>query len=62
MADHPVRVDLERGHAEVDGEAIELTRTELLILSALLARAGKVVRCRELVERLWAPTCHRAIG
>ena len=50
-----VRVDASRGRAEVDGERIDLTPTEFQILTAMLSRAGKVVRRRELIERLWGP-------
>ena len=48
-------VDVERGRAEVAGEPLDLTATELRILAMLLGRAGKVVRRRELIERLWGP-------
>lgn len=59
-----VQVDLARGRAEVEGERIDLTPTEFQILTAMLSRAGKVVRRRELIERLWgpdAPVSERAI-
>ena len=54
-AERSVQVDLNRGRAEVDGERIDLTPTEFQILTAMLSRAGKVVRRRELIERLWGP-------
>lgn len=60
----PLRVDLDGGRAELEGRALDLTRTELQILAALAGRAGKVVRRRELIERLWgsdAPQSDRAI-
>jgi DNA-binding response OmpR family regulator len=49
----PLRLDLERGRAEVRGERIELTPTELSILALLVQREGRVVRRRELIEELW---------
>ncbi len=51
----PVQIDFERRRAEVDGERIDLTPTEFQILSALLSRAGRVVRRRDLIKRLWGP-------
>jgi two-component system phosphate regulon response regulator PhoB len=50
-----IQVDVDRGRAEVAGERLDLTPTELRILAMLVARAGKVVRRRELIERLWGP-------
>jgi two-component system phosphate regulon response regulator PhoB len=50
-----IQVDVERGRAEVAGERLDLTPTELRILAMLVARAGRVVRRRELIERLWGP-------
>lgn len=50
-----VQVDLERGRAEVRGRQVDLTPTELQILAALLSRVGRVVRRRDLIERLWGP-------
>ncbi len=54
-ASHAVEIDLERRRAEVEGERIELTPTEFQILAALLERAGRVVRRRDLIKRLWGP-------
>jgi len=48
-----LRIDLDRLRAEVAGRRIDLTPKELQILAELLASAGKVVRRRELIERLW---------
>jgi two-component system phosphate regulon response regulator PhoB len=59
-----VHIDAERGRAELRGAQLELTPTELEILSALVSQAGKVVRRRELIERLWgrdAPQSDRAV-
>jgi len=50
-----IRVDVDRGRAEVAGERLDLTPTELRILAMLVSRAGKVVRRRELIERLFGP-------
>lgn len=50
-----VQVDAARGLAEVEGQRIDLTPTELQILMAMIGQAGKVVRRRELIERLWGP-------
>ncbi len=54
-ASHAVQIDLERCRAEVEGERVELTPTEFQILAALLERAGRVVRRRDLIKRLWGP-------
>jgi DNA-binding response OmpR family regulator len=48
-------VDLGGGRVEVDGRHVDLTRKELMILAELVSPAGKVVRRRELIERLWGP-------
>lgn len=59
-----VRVDADRGCVELRGSRVDLTPTEFEILAALVSRAGRVVRRRELIERLWgrdAPHSERAV-
>jgi two-component system response regulator BaeR len=48
-----LRLDRERGRAELRGERLDLTPTEFDILSTLVQRSGRVVRRTELIERLW---------
>ncbi len=48
-----VYVDLERAKVEVNGDALELTKKEFLLLEALLRRRGKVVSYDFLIEYVW---------
>jgi two-component system phosphate regulon response regulator PhoB len=59
-----VSVDVSRGRAEVSGEPLDLTPTELQLLALLIAEAGRVVRRRALIDRVWggkAPRTDRTI-
>lgn len=58
--DHVVRcsgvsIDLRSGRVEVEGRAVPLTATEFRVLAALEAEKGRVVRRRDLIERLRGP-------
>ena len=64
--EHPsaLDVDAEGGRLWVEGESVDLTPRERALLIALAARAGRVVRRRELIQRLWgldAPHSERAV-
>lgn len=48
-----LRIDRERGRAELRGERVDLTPTEFEILATLVLRSGRVVRRTELIDRLW---------
>ena len=48
-------VDLERRMVTRNGELVELSRTEWLLLSHLAANAGKVVLHSELLTKVWGP-------
>jgi len=39
-----------------DGESVHLTRTEWLLLEALVTEPGKLVSQRQLLQRVWGPT------
>jgi two-component system phosphate regulon response regulator PhoB len=59
-----LRVDVSRGRAELCGERLDLTPTEFQLLALLVAEAGRVVRRRALIERVWgseAPHTDRAV-
>jgi two-component system phosphate regulon response regulator PhoB len=59
-----VSVDVAAGRAEVDGERVDLTPTEFQLLALLVAEAGRVVRRRTLIEKIWgekAPHTDRAV-
>ena len=59
-----LRAVLDDGRLEVEGKRVDLTPIELRIFAELLERTGKVVRRRELIERIWggdAPLSDRAI-
>lgn len=45
--------DLSSGHAEIDGEPLVLARRELLVLEALMRRAGRVVLRANLEEAVY---------
>ena len=50
-----VEIDLERRFMTRDGELVQLSRTEWLLLQHLAANAGKVVLHTELLTKVWGP-------
>ncbi|CAN5592891.1 response regulator transcription factor [soil metagenome] len=50
-----VEIDLERRIVRRDGEIVQLSRTEWLLLQHLAANAGKVVLHTELLTKVWGP-------
>jgi len=50
-----VEIDLERRTVSRDGELVQLSRTEWLLLQHLAANAGKVVLHTELLTKVWGP-------
>jgi DNA-binding response OmpR family regulator len=57
-------IDVRSGRAEVAGEPIDLTQKEFELLSTLVQQAGRVVRRRDLIQRLWGdapPQSDRAV-
>jgi len=50
-----VVIDSSAGRVEVQGRRVALTPTELRVLVALVAEKGRVVRRRDLIERLRGP-------
>jgi two-component system KDP operon response regulator KdpE len=50
-----VEVDLERRIVRRDGEIVQFSRTEWLLLQHLAANAGKVVLHTELLTKVWGP-------
>ena len=48
-----LRIDPGRRYAELDGNALDLTRREFDLLAYLAEHAGRVVTRRELVEQVW---------
>ena len=50
-----VEIDLERRTVTRDGELVELSRTEWLLLQHLAANAGRVVLHSELLTKVWGP-------
>ncbi len=50
-----VEIDLERRIVTRNGELVELSRTEWLLLQHLAANAGKVVLHTELLTKVWGP-------
>lgn len=49
----PVRVIDDERLVELNGEPVELTRTEYRLLVELMQHKGKVVRKRDLLENIW---------
>lgn len=49
----PVRIDAERFEVYIEGEKTILTSTEFKLLHELLARRGKVLTRRHLLENVW---------
>jgi two-component system KDP operon response regulator KdpE len=50
-----VEIDLGRRLVSRDGEPVDLTRTEWLLLQHLAANAGKVLLNAELLTKVWGP-------
>lgn len=50
-----VEIDLGRRLVTRDGEAVDLTRTEWLLLQHLAANAGRVLLNAELLTKVWGP-------
>ena len=50
-----VEIDLERRMVMRNGELVQLSRTEWLLLQHLAANAGKVVLHTELLTKVWGP-------
>ncbi len=50
-----VEIDLERRMVTRDGDLVQLSRTEWLLLQHLAANAGKVVLHTELLTKVWGP-------
>src|SRR6266576_608405 len=55
LAFDDVEIDLERRMVTRDGELVQLSRTEWLLLQHLAANAGKVVLHTELLTKVWGP-------
>jgi two-component system, OmpR family, KDP operon response regulator KdpE len=55
LAFDDVKIDLERRMVTRDGEIVQLSRTEWLLLQHLAANAGKVVLHTELLTKVWGP-------
>ncbi|MEN3308353.1 MAG: two-component system, OmpR family, response regulator [Micromonosporaceae bacterium] len=52
----PIRLDLRRRRAEVNGADLELPQREFLLLQHLMSRAGEVCSRRELLVDVWGLT------
>jgi len=52
---HGLVLDLQARSATVDGEAVELTRTEFDLLAALMARPNAALTRRQLIDAVWGP-------
>jgi two-component system KDP operon response regulator KdpE len=50
-----VEIDLERRLVTRNGEVVQLSRTEWLLLQQLAANAGKVMLTAELLSKVWGP-------
>jgi two-component system KDP operon response regulator KdpE len=50
-----VEIDLNRRLVTRDGELMNLTRTEWLLLEHLAANAGRVILSAELLSKVWGP-------
>ena len=50
-----IEIDLERRMVMRNGELVQLSRTEWLLLQHLAANAGKVVLHTELLTKVWGP-------
>jgi two-component system KDP operon response regulator KdpE len=55
LAFDDIEIDLERRMVTRDGELVQLSRTEWLLLQHMAANAGKVVLHTELLTKVWGP-------
>jgi DNA-binding response OmpR family regulator len=55
LAFDDIEIDLERRMVSRNGELVQLSRTEWLLLQHLAANAGKVVLHTELLTKVWGP-------
>ena len=55
LAFDDIEIDLERRIVRRDGELVQFSRTEWLLLQHLAANAGKVVLHTELLTKVWGP-------
>ena len=55
LAFDDIEIDLERRMVTRNGELVQLSRTEWLLLQHLAANAGKVVLHTELLTKVWGP-------
>lgn len=55
VAAGPVRLDLDRHEAIIDGRALDLPPKEFLLLQYLIERAGKLCRREVLIAEIWGP-------
>lgn len=51
----PLAVDVEARTVELDGEPVELTRTEFDLLAAMMARPKAALTRRQLIDAVWGP-------
>jgi two-component system KDP operon response regulator KdpE len=51
----PLRMDLERREATVDGRAVRLTPIEWRLLALLASHAGKVLTHAQILREVWGP-------
>jgi two-component system KDP operon response regulator KdpE len=51
----PVEIDLNRRLVHKNGELVQLTRTEWMLLQHLAANAGKIMLNGELLSKVWGP-------
>lgn len=61
LPDAPVRLDMARRLAFLDGERVDLPPKEFDILAELVGRAGRPVGAAELAKRVWSPGEHASV-
>jgi len=55
LSTHGLEVDVQSRNAMLEGEPVDLTRTEFDILVALMSRPRAVLTRRQLIEAVWGP-------
>jgi DNA-binding response OmpR family regulator len=51
----PVSIDVDAREVRLDGELVDLTRTEFDVLATLAARPGRAFTRRALIDEVWGP-------
>jgi DNA-binding response OmpR family regulator len=61
LPESPIKVDMARRLAYLEGERVEMPPKEFDILAELVGRGGRPVAASELAKRVWPPDEHASV-